>query len=85
MAHDKVFVERFLREARSMAALNDPHIIQIYFIGQDEDQTFFAMEFIDGESLSGCLKRETQLAIGDALKILHAGLAGPGGRARARA
>ena len=39
MAHDKVFVERFLREARAMATLNDAHIIQIYFIGQDEEQT----------------------------------------------
>jgi serine/threonine-protein kinase len=65
-----VFVERFLREARSMAALSDPNIIQIYFIGQDEDQVFFAMEFIDGDSLSGWLKREGRLATGDALKIL---------------
>ena len=70
MAHDPVFVERFLREARAMATLNDPHIIQIYFIGQDEDQTFFVMEFIDGESLSACLKREIRLVVGDALKIL---------------
>ncbi len=70
MAHDPVFVERFLREARSMATLNDPHIIQIYFIGQDEDQTFFAMEFIDGDSLSGWLKLEGKLSTGDALKIL---------------
>jgi serine/threonine-protein kinase len=70
MAHDPVFVERFLREARAMAALNDPHIIQIYFIGQDEEQTFFVMEFIDGDSLSGWLKREKKLPVGDALKIL---------------
>jgi len=70
MAHDPVFVERFLREARSMAALSDPNIIQIYFIGQDEDQVFFAMEFIDGDSLSGWLKREGRLSTGDALKIL---------------
>ncbi len=70
MAHDPVFVERFLREARAMAALNDPHIIQIYFIGQDDEQTFFVMEFIDGESLSDWIKRETRLVPGDALKIL---------------
>ena len=70
MAHDPVFVERFLREARAMAALNDPHIIQIYFIGQDEAQTFFVMEYIDGESLSDCLKREGRLLPADALKIL---------------
>ena len=70
MAHDPVFVERFLREARSMATLSDPNIIQIYFIGQDEDQVFFAMEFIDGDSLSGWIKREGKLQVGDALKIL---------------
>ncbi|MBP8080926.1 MAG: serine/threonine protein kinase, partial [Arenimonas sp.] len=70
MAHDKVFVERFLREARSMATLNDSHIIQIYFIGQDEDQTFFVMEYIDGESLAASIKRETRLEVGDALKVL---------------
>src|SRR5665647_1058806 len=44
LAHDEGIKERFLREARSMAALNDPHIIQIYFIGEDEGQTFFVME-----------------------------------------
>jgi serine/threonine-protein kinase len=70
MAHDKVFVERFLREARAMATLNDSHIIQIYFIGQDESQTFFVMEYIDGESLSTCLKRLGKLTMSDALKIL---------------
>jgi len=70
MAHDKVFVERFLREARSMATLNDSHIIQIYFIGQDEDQTFFVMEYIDGESLAASIKREVRLELGDALKVL---------------
>ena len=70
MAHDKVFVERFLREARAMAALNDSHIIQIYFIGQDQDQTFFVMELIDGDSLSGFIKRDGRLDPADALKIL---------------
>src|SRR4029079_17545837 len=56
LAHDAMLVERFLREARSMAALNDPHIIQIYFIGQENDQPFFVMEFVEGESLSGLIK-----------------------------
>ena len=71
LAHDAMLVERFLREARSMAALNDPHIIQIYFIGQENEQPFFVMEFVDGESLSGVIKRQGRLAVGDALKILH--------------
>jgi eukaryotic-like serine/threonine-protein kinase len=73
LAHDASLVERFLREARSMAALNDPHIIQIYFIGTDEatGQPFFAMEFVDGDSLSGLLKRDGKLSVENALKVLH--------------
>jgi eukaryotic-like serine/threonine-protein kinase len=73
LAHDANLVERFLREARSMAALNDPHIIQIYFIGTDEEsgQPFFAMEFVDGDSLSGLLKRDGKLSVENALKVLH--------------
>jgi serine/threonine-protein kinase len=70
LAHDPSLVERFLREARSMAALNDPHILQIHFIGEDNGQPYFAMEFVDGESLSSALRREQRLHVGDALKIL---------------
>jgi serine/threonine-protein kinase len=70
LAHDHNLVERFLREARSMAALNDPHIIQVYFIGQENQQPFFAMEFVEGESLSHLIKREGRLPTADVLKIL---------------
>ncbi len=71
LAHDPSLVERFLREARSMAALNDPHIIQIYFIGQEAGQPFFVMEFVEGESLSALMKREGRLSPEVALKIMH--------------
>jgi len=71
LAHDASVKERFLREARSMAALNDPHIIQIYFIGDDFGQTYFVMEFVDGESLGSVLKREVKLKPEQAAKIVH--------------
>ncbi len=71
LAHDESLVERFLREARSMAALNDPNIIQIYFIGQENGQPFFVMEFVEGDSLSAILKREGRIDPADALKIIH--------------
>jgi eukaryotic-like serine/threonine-protein kinase len=70
LAHDEAVKERFLREARSMAALNDPHIIQIYFIGDDDGQTFFVMEFVDGESLGSVLKREGLLHPDQAARII---------------
>ncbi len=71
LAHDQSVKERFLREARSMAALNDPHIIQIYFIGDDDGQTYFVMEFVDGESLGSVLKRESKLKPEQAAKIIY--------------
>ncbi len=71
LAHDEAVKERFLREARSMAALNDPHIIQIYFIGEDEGQTFFVMEFVEGESLGSMLKRDHQLTVEQSAKVIQ--------------
>ena len=71
LAHDEAIKERFLREARSMAALNDPHIIQIYFIGEDEGQTYFVMEFVEGESLGSMLKREHRLGVEPAAKVIQ--------------
>ncbi len=71
LAHDEGVKERFLREARSMAALNDPNIIQIYYIGDDEGQTYFVMEFVEGESLGTLLKREHKVAVGPAAKIIY--------------
>jgi serine/threonine-protein kinase len=70
LAHDASIVERFMREARSMASLNDPHIIQIYFVGEEKGQPFFAMEFVEGESLSQRLKREHRLGATESLQIL---------------
>jgi len=71
LAHDEAVKERFLREARSMAALNDPHIIQIYFIGEDEGQTYFVMEFVEGESLGSMLKRDHKLTVEQSAKVIQ--------------
>lgn len=71
LAHEPAVVERFLREARSMAMLNDPHIIQIYSIGQENEQPFFVMEFVDGLSVAGLIQREGHLSSSDAMKIVH--------------
>jgi len=71
LSHDESVKERFLREARSMAQLNDAYIIQVYFIGEDDGQPFFAMEFVEGESLSSLLKRDTKLTPEQAAKVIH--------------
>src|SRR5207247_5392042 len=51
-------MERFIREAKSAAALSHPNIAQIFEIGEDEGTHCTAMELIDGQTLSEELHRE---------------------------
>ena len=44
--------KRFVQEARAASALNHPHIVTIYDIGQDEGVDFIAMEYVAGPSLA---------------------------------
>jgi serine/threonine-protein kinase len=56
LTEDPGHVERFLREARSAAALNHPNIVQIYAVSEEEGRHFFAMEYVSGRSLQQILK-----------------------------
>jgi eukaryotic-like serine/threonine-protein kinase len=81
LSRDEKVQERFRREARSVAHLRHPHIIQIYDYGISEHGPYIVMEFVRGESLREMLRRaplELQTAvvlmeqICSALAVAHA-------------
>jgi len=61
--------ERFLREARAVAALRHDHILTIYQVGEEAGVPFLAMEYLEGESLEDRLKRDAALSISDVLRV----------------
>jgi serine/threonine protein kinase len=54
---DEGFRARFLQEARAIAALDHPGIVQVYAFGQDLGLLYIVMDFISGQSLHDWLKR----------------------------
>ncbi len=56
LSKDAAYVQRFLKEARAVARLNHPNIVQIYDFGCEEAIYYLAMEFVDGRSLGHHLR-----------------------------
>jgi serine/threonine-protein kinase len=69
-SQNEKFRERFLREARAVARLNHPNIIQGIDVGESSGVHYFAMEYIDGPTVGELLKRGGALDEKRALNIV---------------
>src|SRR5262245_33561954 len=61
--------ERFVREIRTIAALQHPHILGLIDSGEVQGTAYYVMPFVEGESLRDRLTREKQLPVADAVRI----------------
>ena len=80
LSNDPDLRQRFLQEARTISALQHPHICTLFDVGSEDGTDYLVMEYLDGESLANRLTRgplagdqalQTAIEIADALREAH--------------
>lgn len=69
-SQDEFYNKRFMAECRAAAQLNHPNILQIYDADSFKGRLFFAMEFVQGESIMDIIDRMNKLPVPNAIDII---------------
>src|SRR4051794_41822009 len=84
MEDDPVQLERFRREARTVARLSHPNVVTVIDAGEDDGHPFIVFEFVDGDTLKALIRRIGPLpvveAVPDAVEIGPGRNPAPSGR-----
>ncbi len=70
LAEDEKFVRRFQREAISASSLNDPNIVEVYDVGEDNGKYFIVMEYVQGLTLKQLIKKRGSLTLPEVVDIM---------------
>ena len=70
MAKKPDFVERFVREARSMAKIDHPNAVKVYAADSDKGLNYLGIEYIDGQSMQDWIDQLGTLSIGDSINVI---------------
>jgi len=76
LARDADFVARFIGEAKSVARLSHPNIVQVFDQGSDGQFLYLAMEYVPGRTLRSLLRERHWLPWNDAFEVMDPMLAG---------
>jgi len=76
LARNRNFIQRFEREAKSLARINHPNILHIYDFGEDQTHGIYFMiiEFVDGKDLGEILRSRDTITEPEALDIVRQAL-----------
>jgi serine/threonine protein kinase len=66
---DESASKRFMREARAAASVRHPNVASVFHLGKDGNGFFYAMEYVEGETLEQLVKQDGCLTINLALEI----------------
>src|SRR2546423_14771538 len=70
---DPEMVSRFIAEAKAVNQIRNRHIIDIFSFGRlDDGRQYYAMEYLEGETLDAALEREGRLPLARSLPIFRA-------------
>ncbi|MEU6425377.1 Stk1 family PASTA domain-containing Ser/Thr kinase [Microbispora sp. NPDC046973] len=70
LAEDPQFVRRFIGEAKSVASLSHPNIVQVFDQGTDGAHVYLSMEYVPGRTLRDVLRRRGRLPAREALEMV---------------
>jgi Protein kinase domain len=70
LAEDDAFRQRFIRESRAAAAVDDPHIVPVFEAGEAGGVLFIAMRFVGGGDVRGLMRREGPLPPARAMAVI---------------
>jgi serine/threonine protein kinase len=76
LARHEHSVRRFQAEAAAAARVDHPNVVPIHYIGQHDEHSFFAMQYVEGESLADRLRRRGRLPMDESLDIVEQSLLG---------
>ncbi|MCX4749583.1 Stk1 family PASTA domain-containing Ser/Thr kinase [Kitasatospora sp. NBC_01287] len=83
LAGDAGFTDRFIREAKAVARLSHPNVVNVFDQGADGGSVFLAMEYVPGRTLRDLLSDRGALSVRAALDVLEPVLAALGAAHRA--
>ncbi len=69
LASNNIYLARFFKEARTVAALNHPNIVQVFDAGEADGVYFFVMEYVEGDNFGDIIRREGPLHWRDAVEV----------------
>jgi len=76
LTQDENVKQRFLREARAVADLNHPNVVQVFTVDTYEGRPYFAMEYVEGESLTDLIHTSNRVNPKRAAQIIKEAASG---------